>query len=478
MLLLLYSQSSQALSAQTTKVIEGNAPYLTFDGGRTRANSVDSLLAITLPDGRTITPSTNTSDATNPIKLINGRTLGDISMSVPSSTNLLNLNDLVNRYHYWGDDDGDGQGANGITATGSISVSFTDKNGHTVSRSDTLDICDAPYKVTLSSTGGSLATQYGMPNSSIFSGSTVSYYINPNELPKICYVRVNLIYGGGNLDFRDNPSLAGPASIWDQNRGFLVQSTSLSSYDLNFPTTGLDGLYFDLDIGGVDGSELMWSVVTNGSIRATVSWTRPHSGSFIDPERNSRPADIWISDKSHYVTRVMLNGPRADSNQISSANPSPLTVPSLPQTFELVGRDSRGNEVRYGFVLRQWFVNRGGKHDTQSNQISWCSRLGYRLAKVKDLTNAKCGVHHYFPCSGGIDGATPRSSDNNYMRHIGAGFFTEWGYMNYYADVGFVYNYYWASDVAGSTPFAVSSGGGVVYSYLASSDLYAVCTSP
>ncbi|MFQ0999825.1 hypothetical protein [Gilliamella sp. BG6] len=194
LLLLPYSLESQSLSATTSDRIHGTAPYLTFDGGQTKATTTDTLLAIELPDGSTITPSTNTSSSTNPIRLINGSTFNDIHMVVPSGANTVNLNDLVTRGN-WGDDDGDGQGANGITATGSISVDITDKNDRTVSRSETLNNCNAPYKIKLSSTGGSLVTQYGVPNSSTFSGSSVVYYINPNNDVSVCYARPNLNWG-------------------------------------------------------------------------------------------------------------------------------------------------------------------------------------------------------------------------------------------------------------------------------------------
>ncbi|MWN32965.1 MULTISPECIES: hypothetical protein, partial [unclassified Gilliamella] len=141
---------------------------------------------------------------------------------------------------YWRDDDGDGQGVGGVTASGSISVAFTDKNGTTVNRSDALSLCSAPYKVTLTSTGGTLSTQYGVPRSSSFSGATVDYYINPNSSqPVICSVRPDLLFGGtrGIDDFWEDPGYAGPSNIWNPSKGFLTQSTSPSSYDRNFPTT-------------------------------------------------------------------------------------------------------------------------------------------------------------------------------------------------------------------------------------------------
>uniref|UniRef100_UPI0014289896 hypothetical protein n=1 Tax=Gilliamella bombi TaxID=1908521 RepID=UPI0014289896 len=442
LLLLPYSLESQALSATTSERIHGTAPYLTFDGGVTKVTKTEDLLGIKLSDGRTFTLQNNSSSPTAPIKLPNvGDTLADIEMIVPPLSDSININDLVTQGK-WGDDDGDGQGTNGVTALGSISLAITDKDGNTINRSDALDICNAPYKVTLSSTGGSLTTQYGLPDSSTFSGGTAEYYITLPSPPVICAVRPNLYYGTGRY--------AGPANIWNPDKGFLVQSTNPSSYDRNFPTTGADGLYFDLLIAGVDASQLSWSVTTyggSGDITATVSRVGSN-------------------------TRVTLNGPRASSSQISSSNPGQITVPTLPQTFELIGRDRSGNEVRYGFELRQWFVNRGGQRKTYSDQLAWCRSLGYRMPAVSDLTNA---VRRASPP---ISGATPSSSVNYYMRYIGAGFFTEWGYMTNYTDAGFVPYDYWTSDATGSYQFAVDSYDGYVRSRSASDSGYAVCTAP
>ncbi|NUF26445.1 hypothetical protein [Gilliamella sp. ESL0254] len=448
--LLSYSQCSAALTAYTSKYIVGSAPYLTFDNGRTKATSTDKLLSIRLQDGQVITPSSNTSSATNPIRLpYVGSNLSHIEMIVPSSTNSVSLSDLVTRYNYWRDDDGDEPAVNGVS--GSISVSFTDKNGNTVSRNDALDKCKAPYRVRLSSTGGYLQTQYGVPNRTSFSGATVDYYINPYGVtgPVVCYfvshARPSLYYGGTNGTgpdgFSDDSHYAGPSNIWSPAKGFLAQSNDSASYDRNFPTTGADGLYFYLDIDGANARQFTWSVVTNGDITATV---------------NSRG-------------KVILRGPRASGTQINSSRPSRLTVPSLPQRFELVGRDSRGNEVRYGFVLKQWFVNRGSKLDTQSNQSTWCSSLGYRLASVSDLTNA-------VKADPSISGALPHSSVNDYMRYIGAGFFTEWGYMPGYSGAGFG-RYHWVSDVSRTSFFTVCSYHGDVNSPTGGTSS-AVCTAP
>ncbi|KDN09266.1 hypothetical protein GAPWKB30_2130 [Gilliamella apicola] len=157
-----------------------------------------------------------------------------------------------------------------------------------------------------------------MPDSSTFSGGTAEYYITQSQ-PVICSVRPNLLYGGtSGIVSYDGPRFAGPSNIWSPTKGFLTQSTNPSSYDRNFPTTGADGLYFDLLIAGVDASQLSWTVNTSGSLNATVSWRLPSQGYY---------EDTWITDKSKNVTRVTLHGPRASSGQINSSNPSSLTRP-------------------------------------------------------------------------------------------------------------------------------------------------------
>ncbi|OCG36341.1 hypothetical protein [Gilliamella sp. Gris3-2] len=263
--------------------------------------------------------------------------------------------------------------------------------------------------------------------------------------PVINYVRPNLTFG--------NDEYAGPADIWNPGEGFLVQSINPNSYNLNFPTTGAHNLYFDLLITG-DIEELTWAPVTHEGITATVT--------------NVVPNYSWISGKA--VARVKLTGPEARS-QWKNPSPSQIAKPGLPQTFELVGRDiNTGDEVvKYGFVLKKWFISSGAVRRYYNEQSGWCRGLGYRIPRVRDLTNSNYNNL----------GAAPSSSDNNYMRHIGAGFFTEWGDMHVYPpDAGFVYGYYWTGDATGSSQFNVYSYLGGVHSDSASNSRYGLCTAP
>ncbi|MWP62227.1 hypothetical protein [Gilliamella sp. Pas-s25] len=267
----------------------------------------------------------------------------------------------------------------------------------------------------------------------------------------IDYVRPALFWGSGEY--------AGPVDIWNPDKGFLVQSTNPESYNLNFPTTGAHNLYFDLLITG-DIEELTWEPVTHEGITATVT--------------NVVANDIWIpyEDRRQVVARVKLTGPEA-SNQWDNPNPRRITVPRLPQTFELVGRDIYGGEVvKYGFVLRQWFV-RNGQFRTYSNQLAWCNSLGYRMPRVRDLTNSICS--NLGACSSSAD------YGNHYTRHIGAGFFTEWGHMSLYTDAGFLDNNdaFWTSDAAGGgEKFGVDVSHGNVHYVRNDGGLIADATRP
>ncbi len=447
-LVLLFSSSSYALSSYTTNVIHGSAPYLTFDEGQTKVTDTNHLLAIRLSDGRLFTNESNNSTATNPIVLTNlGESFADIKMFIPTNTNSIRLNTLIGApYNYWRDDDGDGQGSNGISATGNLTLTIVDNKNQVVARNHVLNICEAPYKVTITSTDGLINTQYGVPNRSTFSASNATYYISPKAMPTICFAKPELKSGTGIY--------AGPKSIWDPERGFLVQSTTPSSYARNFPTTGANGLYFDLSIGG-SYEPLSWSVTNSGSgISADVK---------------------YLNESDTSVVRVTLTGPFAIDEKI--------LVPSLPQTFELIGKDSHDNEVvKYGFQIKKWFINRGNVKAKNGDQRSWCKKIGYRLVQVKDLTNASCrGKNADDRCVGAV-GATPLSPNNYSQRIINAGFFSEWGDMIKYDGANFFNDYYWTDDTKTNGVytgiFVVFPDDGDIHYRAFGKKTYAVCVTP
>ena len=418
-----FSFNSQALTAYTTNVIHGNGPYLTFDGGQTRAIDLDELMKISFSDGTTLTPASNNSNSSHAILLpVAGQSFADIDMLVPTNVNAIPLSTLIGTpYNYWNDDDGDGD----FTVTGKLYLSILDKFDRPVTRDDVPTICKAPYRVMLRTDDDIiLSTRYGVPRSRRFTASTVSYYIKPQPTADICSARPLLEYNGER---------AGPFSMWDPGLGFLVQSSEPSSYGLNFPTTGADGLYFDLVLGSID-TQLTWDPVSpKGDIKATMTY-------------------LNSSDPS--IVRVTLNGPVATPQQWRVDDPGwagkKIIAPSLPQTFELVGKgkDSHNNDIvlKYGFVLKQWFVNRGNKSAVASIQGSWCLNLGlglgYRLAHLRELTNARCSSSKdYCPKN------DYPSNGTGYSRRIGAGLLAEWGSLDRYSNANFIYaKPYWSSE--------------------------------
>ncbi len=405
-----------ALTSTTSNVVHGNVPYLTFDGGRTRAINTDGLLGITLSNGMRYTPSTNNSSNIPIVLPIVGQSFADISMFVPTNTNSVALSTVIGwPYNYWGDDDGDGN----ISATGSLNLSIFDKNDQPVSRYTVLDICNAPYRIVLNNTFSTLSSRYGVPNSRFYGAGNVTYYVKPNLPPAICFVKPNVVH--------ERREYNGPDWLWDSNKGFRIQSTSPSSYNLNFPTTGAHGFYFDLDIGGV--GPLSWAPVSREGITANMYYL------------------------NNTTLRVTLTGPVIPPSQWHSKNPNRIAKPTLPQTFELIGRDSRGNEVvKYGFVLNKWFVNNGDGINKLDELSALCKKIGgYKVVTVRDLTNANFD---------GL-GATPSSSGNHFQRRIGAGLLSEWGTVYLYSGANFYNDWYVTRNKLGSNSIVVHLGTGL-----------------
>lgn len=447
LLILLCSFNSQAYTAITARAIEGSEPMLTYDDGRTRSYSVWELLYITFSNGSAITPGSNWTSHTNSAVLPNSwENLSNVGMLVPTNSDYINLTDIITSRNYWRDVDGDGE--KGIWATGTLNLTITDRYGNKVGRNDNLYMCNAPYKVVLSGNDGELVTRYGVPNKSHYSGSSATYYISPGKSYEICWIRPNMDW---NKD-----SFAGPSNIWDKNNGFYNQY----DYNRNFPTTGMDGLYFDLGIGS-GGRKLNWPSVERAGIKA-------------DMESNWDGSNV----------RVKLTGPQANFAQQVAQYPGWVNKPNLPQTFELVGYDGNGNAaIRYGFVIRKWYIHRAAREYELEPQKQWCANTGYRLVKVNDLTNAVCDSwwDTRSTCRGAV-GATPSSSQNHLQRQIGAGIQAEWSWLNFYNGVGYTEWTYWTDDQksTGATTynFVVEATGFISSKDVNRNRYLAICVTP
>ncbi|MBI0118734.1 hypothetical protein, partial [Gilliamella sp. W8129] len=112
---------------------------------------------------------------------------------VPTNVNAIPLSTLIGTpYNYWNDDDGDDD----FTVTGQLHLSILDKYDRPVTRDNVPTVCKAPYRVILRTDDVILSTRYGIPKSTHFTASNVTYYIKPQPTADICSARPLLEYNG------------------------------------------------------------------------------------------------------------------------------------------------------------------------------------------------------------------------------------------------------------------------------------------
>lgn len=419
-----------ALSAKTANTIHGTAPYLTFDG-ETKVTNTDELLGIKLSDGTSYTKLTNTSTASSPIELpVADQTFSDVKTLIPVTLTTVNLSTLISSpYNRWGDDDGDGLGAVGVSATGSLSLSLKDVNNNPVGLTDTLEGCKSPYTLTLTSTEGALSTQYGDPHSTSFTTTSTSYYIKPKfNAPYVCFARPNLMFNYGSQ------------AEWISTKGFKLQDLGLPSS--NFPRTGFHGAFFDLTVVGATVDDVMTATGPTISLGGVT---------------------VGLTSQSTNVVRVTLTGPNNASGG-GSFTPSSFIIKS-----------SATNEI-YSFELSKWYVAKSGGAGGYSATQTYCSGLtgGYRVPSVSEYTNGN---------GSGWTGGLSGWSNNTYARAIGGGLFAEWGfaYNGYYSSSDFQYNRYWAVEQDSSRTYqyhVLSPFGGIAYADPSTIEYSAACVTP
>ena len=435
-LLTILVNSAHGLNVTTANEIHGSAPYLTYDGGITKADSTESLLGITLSDGKVINALNDESSLTNPIELPHQEdTYASIQTIVPLPTEgnsnypIVNMTDLLKApYNYFGDDDGDGyqNSTEGViaTASGNISIKWENINGIDITDivkknpKNPFSTCDAPYKLTITASNGELNSIYGQPNKSSFVGGSHSYYIMPKVAPIVCYAQPNLVFD--NKSYVRNGfvehNFDGP--LWDTaqsgkdkttyrgypSRGFKVIHASNSGnydgkdsvYKNNFPSTGAHGLYFYLLLKGITPDAVL---IANGSKITAVE------GGNVSLKLSSGVTEQWwgdnrLNDEPKYgliepALKVQLIGPRYNSNNKSFR----------PVTFKIYADRSK-SQLLYEFRLMRWYIAQpnvayGNKGDIrywsksealsyQAQAKAYCNNLGngYRLPDTNDFTNA------------------------------------------------------------------------------------------
>ncbi|GAA5105520.1 hypothetical protein GCM10023211_04380 [Orbus sasakiae] len=449
------------MSAQTAHTIQGRRPYIEINGET--LTDLSRFLSIKIGD------NTYISDASGNMKKVNSdgtltvipagtaislasvaAQFDSVTTIVPADMGSYNLSSIVPD-DVFKDDDED----NTFTLIGNVVGEWKDKNGMSIGSELTAipNDCLAPYTLTFTTKDSlSLSTQYGDPHTTAYDNTSAIFTIVPVSQAGICFAKPDMTYSTGQY--------AGPSNIWDTSNGFKLQSIIPSSYSSNFPTTGANNLYFDLDIAGVS-SVLDWPSVTVGTAPNAITAT--------------------MTNISATSVRVTLTGPMASSSSSGATADAP---PALPARFELVGYSGSTAVVKYGFVLQKWFVNRGFNWQAAigtNSQTTWCAGLNgshYAIVKVKDLTNAS--GHFEYNNNATIPSATPASPGNYYQRRIGGGLFSEWGSMINYGGSSFYSFYYWTSEAeeSGAFQFSVMSTDGEVFADSPYGSLMGICAQP
>jgi hypothetical protein len=453
-----------ALSAITTNVIRGHAPYLTFDDDRIKEEKyMEVLLGIRLSDGRgyvplggesNLYPNATVVDDYDVIELPSDADFNSVQTLVPLSGNSsypsIDLKNIVSANHYWADNDGDSH----IDVTGSLELAWYDVNGNNITDfvknnpTSKFDPSFAPYSLRLHVTDVQLSTQYGIPNETTYKGRSYTYYFNLGKVARVNYALPPNMYGTAG-------------KYWNHSYGFQVMN--IHNPEENFPTTGSNDLSFHLLLANITPEQV---INANGTIVSAVS-----GDSSVKLLLSAEKSDSLSEDEVQL--KLTLKGPSKDSDNKSFS----------PSLFKLYA-DSNHNQLLYSFKIDRWYITQLYDYDNDNNvdyaqaQI-FCNGLGndYRVPSVGDYTNANNDNDSWI---WGVPGQKNESlrqlSYKSDDRWIG-GLFNEWGAFTS-NELGDWNSYeYWASGLYDDKQYTILPYGQIFVGY---SDDYAMpaCVTP
>lgn len=430
-LALFMEQGQAVLSAVSKKTIQGSAPYITFDGGKTKIKDTNNLLWLSFEDatGKTLTfnKEQNTSSAENPYIISDViMTFADIKLPVPTEITTLDgqqsisIDDLI-KPNNWGDEDGDQL----MSTTGFLTAKFYDANSNPLKRSDKIDPCSRYYRIELYANNISIQTQYGSPRVAWFSDGGTTYYVQPNlSKPYACWAQPNLIMNGG----KDNHnSYNGPKSEWKYDKGFLLQDINQPSK--NFPTVGAHDLFFNLTIAGASAKH--------------VNYKKQPSDSNIS-------LDLSFTNPNDNIVKIKLVGPNENSTKAQA---------KVKPTIFTIYADKAKKVPIYSFEISKWFIFKAGPSEGYDATKRYCSNIGYRIPSVSEYTNGNSSSINNFWDSG------LSNQPNNYQRRIGGGILSEWGVIyDYYRTKQFNTGAFWAneSSIINDHYYDINDNGGFI----------------
>ncbi|WP_143426352.1 hypothetical protein [Gilliamella sp. Occ4-3] len=252
-----------ALSATTTKVIEGSAPYLQFKTSQNdqlgnKLKNLDELLGFMMPSqestGELIQIGVNDSisNGGKPLTVPFGTKFSDVIALVTADGKEHTISNLQ-----VADDDGDASITDNFTVGGTLTATWKDGSQVVSDLHQELTLCGGPYTLELSAQDIAATTKYGIPNKNYYgSKSKITYQFMLSGGPKLCYARPDGldVYSEAS-DITKYPkgynsALWSGAGYKEVNRfrvGFIAESFR--------PITGFKGIKFDLIGSGNEQSK-------------------------------------------------------------------------------------------------------------------------------------------------------------------------------------------------------------------------------
>ena len=268
-LVLLFSFNSHALSAHTTNVIHGNAPYVILGDGFNPLTDLRQIIGLNFPDGQGGYNWISAWDAGVAIKAPPGMHFNQVmSHSVVSDGYAHNI-----PYLTVGDADGDEAGG---YVSGYLKATWYE-NGEQIPNDrlgNELWGCGGPYKLRVEVWNIQANTPYGAPNNRYYGNSWVEYTVIPHN-PSICYLRPNDMGNYGGYD----------GNVFHNFWGFSRWS--------GFPTTGFQNAAFTAIGPGANqlyyrcyshnGAGKIWLSTINGyGANCTVNYASQEKWQFIE----------------------------------------------------------------------------------------------------------------------------------------------------------------------------------------------------
>lgn len=453
-----------ALSATTTKVIEGSAPYLQFktsqnDQVGNKLKNLDELLGFMMPSqestGELIQIGVNDSisNGGKPLTVPFGTKFSDVIALVTADGQAHTISNLQ-----VADDDGDASITDNFTVGGTLTATWKDGSQVVSDLHQELTLCGGPYTLELSAQDIAVTTKYGIPNKNHYgSKPKITYQFMLSGGPKLCYARPYSIYvNSASNDITKYPKGYNSA-VWNGNGYKEVNQFRVGFIAESFrPITGFKGIKFDLIGSGNEQSKYRCRLdASNINNWVTLSGN--------GNKELGKGCQVVYNNRFKPKTPLTINMEYTEDNGNSWKNIGKVTLP-IPKKWAILV-DHRKDYKSSGFINfdREYVAfdecrkiidghaipatTREQINDFSDAGKSWRQKYMYRRNELINSLDADLP-------EGTATLPTPRTY--RHSRDLGT-FLGEWGTVSRYHNNG---SYIWTSEMyRANKPFAVNDSG-------------------